>query len=55
MGKVSDQWGRRPLIILGLLMCGGTICAIPHFTQFAVLILFSVGFGFGEAVVTSSH
>ncbi len=54
MGKVSDQWGRRPLIILGLLMCGGTICAIPHFTQFAVLILFSVGFGFGEAVVTSS-
>jgi MFS family permease len=54
MGRVSDQWGRRPLIILGLLMCGGTICAIPHMTQFPLLMILSAGFGFGEAVVTSS-
>jgi len=54
MGRVSDRVGRQPLIILGLLICAGTFFCIPHASIFAVLLLLSAGFGFGEAVVSSS-
>jgi len=54
MGRVSDRVGRQPLIMLGLLICAGTFVCIPHASMFAVLLLLSAGFGFGEAVVSSS-
>ncbi|MBS0151191.1 MAG: MFS transporter [Nitrospira sp.] len=54
MGRVSDRVGRQPLIILGLCICAGTFICIPHVTLFPVLLLLSAGFGFGEAVVSSS-
>jgi MFS family permease len=54
MGRISDQVGRQPLIILGLLICAGTFVCIPHVSMFPVLLLLSAGFGFGEAVVSSS-
>ena len=54
MGRVSDRVGRHPLIFLGLLMCAATFVCIPHVTGLAVLLVLSSGFGFGEAVVTSS-
>ena len=54
MGRVSDRVGRQPLIFLGLLMCAATFVCIPHVTGLAVLLVLSSGFGFGEAVVTSS-
>ncbi len=54
MGRVSDRVGRRPLIVLGLVICGGTIAGIPQVTHFPGLLLLAAGFGFGEAVVTSS-
>jgi MFS family permease len=54
MGRVSDRVGRKPLILAGLFICAGTFIAIPHVTWFPVLLLLSSGFGFGEAVVTSS-
>ncbi len=54
MGRVSDRVGRQPLIFLGLLMCAATFVCIPHVTGLAVLLVLSAGFGFGEAVVTSS-
>jgi MFS transporter, DHA1 family, multidrug resistance protein len=54
MGRVSDQIGRQPLIMLGLLICAGTFVCIPHISAFAVLLLLSAGFGYGEAVVSSS-
>ena len=54
MGRVSDKFGRRPLITLGLMVCGMTIIGIPHVTQFFLLLLLAAGFGFGEAVITSS-
>lgn len=54
MGRVSDCVGRQPLIVLGLVICGGTIAGIPQVTQFPELLLLAAGFGFGEAVVTSS-
>jgi MFS family permease len=54
MGRVSDQVGRQPLIILGLLICAGTFTLIPHVANLWVLLLLAAGFGFGEAVVSSS-
>jgi MFS family permease len=54
MGRVSDRMGRPPLIILGLLMCAATFVSIPHAVGLALLLLLSAGFGFGEAVVSSS-
>lgn len=54
MGRVSDRVGRQPLIITGLLICAATFVCMPHVSIFAVLLLLSAGFGFGEAVVSSS-
>jgi MFS family permease len=54
MGRISDQVGRQPLIILGLVICACTFVCIPHVSMFPVLLLLSAGFGFGEAVVSSS-
>jgi MFS family permease len=54
MGRVSDQVGRQPLIMIGLLICAITFVCIPQVSMFAVLVALSAGFGFGEAVVSSS-
>jgi MFS transporter, DHA1 family, multidrug resistance protein len=54
MGRVSDQVGRKPLIMVGLLICAATFVLIPHVQAFFMLLLLAAGFGFGEAVVTSS-
>jgi MFS transporter, DHA1 family, multidrug resistance protein len=54
MGRISDRVGRQPLIVLGLIICAGTFVSIPHVSLFPMLLLLSAGFGFGEAVVSSS-
>lgn len=54
MGRISDRVGRQPLIILGLFICAGTFVCIPHVSMFPLLLVLSGGFGFGEAVVSSS-
>ena len=54
MGRVSDRMGRQPLIIIGLLICAATFVCMPHVSIFGLLLLLSAGFGFGEAVVSSS-
>ncbi len=54
MGRISDRVGRQPLIILGLVICAGTFVCIPHVSIFPLLLILSAGFGFGEAVVSSS-
>jgi DHA1 family multidrug resistance protein-like MFS transporter len=54
MGRISDRVGRQPLIILGLCICAGTFICVPHVTMFPILLMLSAGFGFGEAVVSSS-
>lgn len=54
MGRVSDRVGRQPLIMIGLLICAATFVCIPHVSIFSVLLILSAGFGFGEAVVSSS-
>ena len=54
MGRVSDHVGRQPLIVIGLIICAATFVSMPHVSVFAVLLALSAGFGFGEAVVSSS-
>lgn len=54
MGRASDRVGRRPLILLGLIICAGTFVLIPQVTGLPLLLVLAAGFGFGEAVVSSS-
>jgi len=54
MGRVSDRVGRQPLIMIGLLICASAFVCIPQVRLFPLLLILSAGFGFGEAVVTSS-
>jgi MFS family permease len=54
MGRVSDRYGRRPLIVAGLLCCALPFALIPQLTGFWPLVLACLVFGFGEALVTSS-
>lgn len=54
MGRASDRMGRKPLIVVGLLICAATFVAFPHIRSFPLLLFLAAGFGFGEAVVTSS-
>ena len=54
MGRVSDSVGRQPLIVIGLVICAATFVCIPQVSMLWLLLLLSAGFGFGEAVVSSS-
>ena len=54
MGRISDRVGRQPLILIGLLICAATFVSMPHVGRFAIMLCLSAGFGFGEAVVSSS-
>jgi len=54
MGWASDRIGRRPLILLGLVVCAGSLAAIPFTTSFVGLMALSALFGFGEAIVNAS-
>ena len=54
MGRMSDRWGRKPIIVLGMVLCAGSFAAIPLLTSFAALMLTALVFGLGEAFVTSS-
>jgi DHA1 family multidrug resistance protein-like MFS transporter len=54
MGQVSDRVGRRPLILIGLLICAGSFGLMPRVSAFGSLLLLAACFGFGEAVVSSS-
>lgn len=54
MGRTSDRFGRKPLIVAGMVLCAGAFGAIPLLKDFASLLIAAVCFGFGEAFVTSS-
>ena len=54
LGKMSDSRGRRDLIVAGLVLCGGALAAIPFLHAFLPLLVASLVFGMGEALVTSS-
>ncbi|AGW14323.1 MFS transporter [Megalodesulfovibrio gigas] len=54
MGRISDQYGRKPVIALGLIACSLSFMAIPWLGGFWTLLLAALVFGLGEAFVTSS-
>lgn len=54
MGRLSDRYGRKSAIVLGMLACAVSFAAIPLLIRFELLILASLLFGLGEAFVTSS-
>jgi DHA1 family multidrug resistance protein-like MFS transporter len=54
MGKTSDRYGRKPLIVAGMILCAVSFGAIPLLENFYHLMITAVCFGFGEAFVTSS-
>ena len=54
MGRTSDRFGRKPLIVAGMFLCAGAFGAIPLLKDFYALMIAAILFGFGEAFVTSS-
>ena len=54
MGRLSDKVGRRTPIVIGSIISGIPLVAIPFFTQFPVLLFLSIIHGLGFSLVTSS-
>ena len=54
MGRISDRYGRRPLINGGMVLCALSFGAIPLLHNFYPLLITATFFGLGEALVTSS-
>ncbi len=54
MGRLSDKMGRRPVIVVGLLVGGLPLLLSPFASGFAALALVSIAYGLGFSVVTSS-
>lgn len=53
-GRLSDRFGRKPMILAGLLLCAATLPAIPTLTSLLLLSPVSALFGLGVAIVTPS-
>ncbi|MBI4688545.1 MAG: MFS transporter [Nitrospirae bacterium] len=54
MGRISDRYGRKPLITAGMILCALSFGAVPLLRDFYLLAFAAVLFGLGEAFVTSS-
>jgi MFS family permease len=54
MGRTSDRFGRKPLIVAGMFFCAAAFGAIPLLKDFSSLMIAAIFFGLGEAFVTSS-
>ena len=54
MGRISDKVGRHIPIVLGSSVSCLLLLAFPFSTQFLILILLSIGYGIGFAMVISS-
>jgi len=54
MGRLSDKIGRRTPIIAGSIVSGLPLLIIPFSTQSVILLLLSITYGLGFAMVTSS-
>jgi len=54
MGRISDRFGRKPIIVAGLILCAISFSFIPLLKSFSTLSAAALLFGLGEAFVTSS-
>jgi len=54
MGKVSDTYGRKPLITVGMFICIVSFIFFPVTDNFFLLCGLALLFGLGESLVTSS-
>lgn len=54
MGRFSDKTSRQTPIILGCVVSAALLVFIPFTTQFAFLLVISIGYGVGFAMVISS-
>jgi MFS family permease len=54
IGRISDKSNRRNPIIFGCIISGALLFLVPFTTQFPILILISIGYGLGFAMVISS-
>jgi DHA1 family multidrug resistance protein-like MFS transporter len=54
MGRVSDKIGRGIPIVFGCVLSALALVTVPFMTDFAVLLILLVVYGFGFATVTSS-
>jgi MFS family permease len=54
MGRISDRFGRKPIIVAGLILCAISFFCIPLLKSFFTLSAAALLFGLGEAFVTSS-
>jgi len=54
MGIISDRYGRKKMIIGGLILCAMSLVFIPLNHEFIPLFLLAGLFGLGEAITTSS-
>jgi MFS family permease len=53
-GRFSDRFGRKPMILAGLLLCAAALPLIPRLTSLWLLFFVSGLFGLGVAIVTPS-
>lgn len=53
-GRLSDRWGRVPLIAAGLTLCALTTALMPIARAYTLLVVLLGGFGLGLAAVTAS-
>jgi len=54
IGRFSDRTSRRNPIILGCIISAVLLFVVPFTTQFSLLLVISIGYGFGFAMVISS-
>jgi MFS transporter, DHA1 family, multidrug resistance protein len=54
MGKISDRYGRKLIVFLGMWICAIPLACIPFTQNFYLLLFLAMAFGIGEAFVTSS-
>ena len=54
IGRISDRFGRKPIIVAGLILCAISFFFIPLLKSFFTLSAAALLFGLGEAFVTSS-
>jgi len=54
MGRVSDTYGRKPMITLGMIICMISFILFPLTADFLLLCTLTMVFGLGESMVTSS-